>query len=157
MLREEGNSVSCFFFNPNVHPYTEHQRRLESARKFCDLAGVGLVGEPAYELEPFLRSLVHHEEARCPICYRYRLERVASFARESGFDAFSTTLLVSPHQEQDVIKEIGRDISEEFGINFYDRDFRPVWKRGREIAGEMELYRQQYCGCIYSEKERYLR
>ena len=77
-------------------------------------------------------------------------------AKQSGFDAFSTTLLVSPHQKHDVIKEIGRDIGEKFGMEFYDRDFRPAWNTGREIAEEMKLYRQQYCGCIYSEKERYL-
>jgi len=156
LLREEGNSVACCFFNPNVHPYTEHQKRLESAQKFCELADVELVGEPRYELEHFLRLIVHHEDARCPICYRYRLEKAASLAKQSRFDAFSTTLLVSPHQKHEIIREIGRDVGKEFGIQFYDRDFRPVWKSGRRIAAEMELYRQQYCGCIYSEKERYL-
>jgi len=157
LLREEGHSVSCIFFNPNVHPYTEHEKRLEAARTFCELADVELVGEPAYELEKFLRSIMYHEDERCPICYRYRLERVASVAKQGGFDAFSTTLLVSPYQKHNAIKEVGRDIGKGLGIEFYDRDFRPVWKRGREIAKEMDLYRQQYCGCVYSEKERYLR
>lgn len=156
LLREEGNSVACCFFNPNVHPYTEHQRRLAAAQKYCELAGVDLVGEPRYELEQFLRSIVHHEAERCPICYRYRLEEVASLAKQLGFDAFSTTLLVSPYQKHQSIKEAGQDVAERFGMDFYYRDFRPVWRKGRQIAGEMELYRQQYCGCIYSEKERHL-
>ena len=156
ILREEGHSVSACFFNPNVHPYLEHQRRLEAAEKFCASAGIGLVGEPEYELEQFLRLVVNHEEERCPICYRYRLERVAELAKREGFDAFTTTLLVSPHQKHNVISEIGQDVGKKAGIEFYYRDFRPAWKRGREIAKELELHRQQYCGCIYSEKERYL-
>lgn len=156
LLREDGHSVSCCFFNPNVHPYLEHQKRLEAAEKLCESAGVTLVGEPKYELEQFLRLVVHHEEERCPICYRYRLERVGELAKHEGFDAFTTTLLVSPHQKHDVIDEIGQEVGKKLGIEFYYKDFRPVWKRGREIAKEMELYRQQYCGCVYSEKERYL-
>jgi predicted adenine nucleotide alpha hydrolase (AANH) superfamily ATPase len=155
LLKEEGTAVSCCFFNPNVHPYLEHQKRLESARRFCELAGVPLVGEPRYELERFLRLVVNHEEERCPICYRYRLQEVAAVAKREQFDAFTTTLLISPHQRHDVISEIGREIGRESGVKFYYKDFRPAWKKGRQIAKEMDLYRQQYCGCIYSEKERY--
>ncbi len=156
LLKEEGHSVSCCFFNPNVHPYREHQKRLEAAEKLCASAGVPFVGEPEYELEQFLRLVVNHEDERCPICYRYRLERVAELAKREGFDAFTTTLLVSPHQKHEVIDEIGRETGKNFGIEFYYKDFRPVWKRGQQITKELELYRQQYCGCIYSEKERYL-
>lgn len=155
MLKQEGHSVSCCFFNPNVHPYTEHQKRLESAQKFCDQTGVDLIGEARYELERFLRLIVNHEEKRCSICYRYRLEEVASLGRHKHFDGFSTTLLVSPHQKREIIKQVGQEVGTEFGIKFYDRDFRPVWKRGCELAKQMELYHQQYCGCIFSEKERY--
>jgi hypothetical protein len=157
VLKEEGTAVWGCFFNPNVHPYLEHQKRLESARKFCELAGVPLICEPRYELEQFLRLVVNHERERCPICYRYRLEEVASVAKREGFDAFSTTLLVSPYQKHDIVAEIGGDVGEKAGIEFYYKDFRPAWSRGRRIAKEMDLYRQQYCGCIYSEKERYLR
>jgi predicted adenine nucleotide alpha hydrolase (AANH) superfamily ATPase len=156
MLKEEGTAVSCCFFNPNVHPYLEHQKRLESSRRFCELADVPLVGDPRYELEQFLRLIVNHEHERCPICYRYRLEEVALVAKREGFDAFSTTLLVSPYQKHDIIVEIGHEVGQKVGVAFYYKDFRPSWSKGRRIAKEMALYRQQYCGCIYSEKERYM-
>ena len=156
LLKEEGKLVACCFFNPNVHPYTEHQKRLEAAQKYCGLAGVDLMGEPRYELEEYLREIVNHENERCPICYRYRLTEVAALAKQQGFDAFSTTLLVSPYQKHDSIREVGQSVGERCGVEFFYADFRSVWKRGREIARDMGLYRQQYCGCIYSEKERFL-
>ncbi len=97
------------------------------------------------------------EKERCEICYRMRLERTAEKAKEIGIERFSTTLLVSPYQKFDKIIEIGNELSRVFGVNFIGEDFREGFKKAMKSAVELELYRQKYCGCIYSEAERYLK
>jgi predicted adenine nucleotide alpha hydrolase (AANH) superfamily ATPase len=104
----------------------------------------------------FLRTY-HRPEERCRYCYSIRLEATASEAKRDGFDGFSTTLLQSAHQDHALIKETGERVAQEVGIPFYYEDFRPGWKKGVEVSKAMGLYRQQYCGCIYSEKERFIR
>ena len=110
-----------------------------------------------YLLEEFLKNVSHRVEERCQFCYLFRLEAAAREAKRRGFDAFSTTLLQSTHQNHAVIRETGERISREVGISFYYEDFRQGWKRGLEVSKSMGLYRQQYCGCIYSEKERFFK
>ena len=109
-----------------------------------------------YLLEEFLRNVSHREKERCRYCYSIRLEATAQEAKKNGFDQFSTTLLQSTHQDHALIKETGERIANEIGVPFYYEDFRQGWKKGVEVSKAMGLYRQQYCGCIYSEKERYL-
>jgi len=99
----------------------------------------------------------HRVNERCQFCYSFRLEETAREAKGRGFNAFSTTLLQSTHQNHAVIKETGERIAQEIGIPFYYEDFRKGWRRGLEVSKSLELYRQQYCGCIYSEKERFLK
>ncbi|MCD6288252.1 MAG: epoxyqueuosine reductase QueH, partial [Candidatus Hydrogenedentes bacterium] len=99
--------------------------------------------------------VVGREDDRCAICYRMRLERAAEIAVEGGFDAFSTSLLVSPYQKHDLLKEIAETVSADKGIEFMYRDYRDIWKQTYELSREMDMYRQKYCGCIYSEEERF--
>ena len=108
-----------------------------------------------YLLEEFLRNVAPSPEKRCQYCYTVRLEAAAREAKKEPFDAFSTTLLYSIYQKHDLIKEIGERVAGEVGIPFYYEDFRPGWRKGVEVSKALGLYRQQYCGCIYSEKERF--
>jgi predicted adenine nucleotide alpha hydrolase (AANH) superfamily ATPase len=155
-MKEKGHEVVGYFFNPNIHPYQEYQKRLDALKQYSEKAGVEVVYRDDYLLEEFLRNISEKPEERCPYCYSVRLEATAREAKKRGFEQFSTTLLQSTHQNHPLIKETGERIADEVGIPFYYEDFRKGWKRGLEVSKAMGLYRQQYCGCIYSEKERYL-
>jgi hypothetical protein len=156
-IREEGNEVVGYFFNPNIHPYQEYQKRLDALKQYSDKGGLKVIYRDEYLLEEFLRNVSHRVKERCQYCYSLRLEAAAQEAKHKGFDAFSTTLLESGHQNHALIKETGERVAKEIGIPFYYEDFRQGWKRGVEVSKAMGLYRQQYCGCIYSEKERFLK
>ena len=155
-LGEQGNEVVGFFFNPNIHPYQEYRKRLEALKYYSEKTGLLVTYRDEYLLEEFLRSVVHREKERCQYCYALRLEATAREAKEKGFDRFSSTLLQSTHQDHTLIRETGERVARDVGVPFYYEDFRQGWRRGLEVSKAMGLYRQQYCGCIYSEKERFL-
>jgi hypothetical protein len=155
-IGEKGIEVVGYFFNPNIHPYQEYQKRLEALRQYSEMIGLKVIYRDEYLLEEFLRNVSQRPEERCQYCYSIRLEATAQEAKKNGFDQFSTTLLQSTHQNHRRIKETGEHFAKEVGIPFYYEDFRQGWKRGVEVSKSMGLYRQQYCGCIYSEKERYM-
>jgi len=155
-LQGRGADVVGFFFNPNIHPYQEYRKRLEALKDYSKKTGLNLISWDEYLLEEFLRNVSHCVDDRCRYCYRVRLEATAREAKEKGFDRFSTTLLESAHQKHDVIRETGEQVARDVGIPFHYEDFRAGWRTGVEVSKAMGLYRQQYCGCIYSEKERYL-
>ena len=154
-IGEKGIEVVGYFFNPNIHPYQEYQKRLEALRQYSEMIGLKVIYRDEYLLEEFLRDVSQRPEERCQYCYSIRLEATAQEAKKNGFDQFSTTLLQSTHQNHQRIKETGEHFAKEVGIPFYYEDFRQGWKRGVEVSKSMGLYRQQYCGCIYSEKERF--
>jgi hypothetical protein len=154
-LRESGHLIYGYFYNPNIHPFTEWQKRKDTLLEYARDNDFKVIVEDDYDLEGYLRELVHRETVRCRFCYAMRLRRAAQVARRGKFDAFSTTLLVSPYQKHDLIKEIGSAIAEETGVSFYYDDFRPGYREATEISRSLGMYRQQYCGCIYSEKDRY--
>jgi predicted adenine nucleotide alpha hydrolase (AANH) superfamily ATPase len=155
-LRARGEEVVGYFFNPNIHPYQEYQKRLSALKEYSEKVQLEVSYRDEYLLEEFLKNTSHRVDKRCGYCYRVRLESTAREAKEKGFDQFSTTLLQSAHQDHVLIRETAEGIAREIGIPFYYEDFRPGWKRGVEVSRAMGLYRQQYCGCIYSEKERYM-
>lgn len=154
-LRNEGHEVYGFFYNPNIHPYREYQQRLDTFKEFAAKTELEVIIKDEYELEKFLREAAYREDIRCKFCYHMRLEETAKFAKKGKFDAFTTTLLVSPFQKHNLIKEVGEGIAEKYSIPFYYMDFRGGFKEGVESSKEMMLYRQPYCGCIYSERDRY--
>jgi epoxyqueuosine reductase len=156
-LRKAGWIAHGFFYNPNIHPYQEQQRRLHALCSLAEDRELGLIVRPEYELEHFLRQVVFREENRCFICYSLRIEATAKLALKSKFDAFTSTLLYSKHQKHDLIRSIAEDAAGRHGIPFLYEDFRVGWSEGQEAAKAMGLYRQPYCGCIYSEGERYYR
>ncbi|MEW6387244.1 MAG: epoxyqueuosine reductase QueH [Thermodesulfobacteriota bacterium] len=157
VLRLSGHEVRGFFYNPNIHPYQEFGRRVAALEQFVGVAGLPMIWDRSYDLEEFLRMLVFRETERCRFCYQMRLSAVARAAREGRFDAFTSTLLYSKFQDHETIKELGEHLAQEEGVPFYYQDFREGWAKGVAASKEMGLYRQPYCGCIYSERDRYWR
>jgi len=147
--------VHGFFYNPNIHPYQEFARRAGALEEFARLRQLPVIWDRAYDLEGFLRQVVFREAERCRFCYHLRLLSAARTARGGKFDAFTSTLLYSKYQKHELIREIGEQVARETGLPFYYEDFRQGWQAGQAQSKELGLYRQQYCGCIYSERERY--
>ncbi len=155
-LRSAGFRVTGFFFNHNIHPYQEYRKRMETVREYAAMVDLEVRYRDEYRLEEFLRAVAGAPEERCRYCYASRLEAVAAEACRLGYEAFTSTLLYSRYQRHDTIRELGECIGEKYGIRFHYADFRQGWQKGIDISKQLALYRQQYCGCIYSEKERYL-
>jgi len=157
-LREEHSEyeVTGYFYNPNIHPYKEFARRLDTLKEFAAAIGLNnLVIDERYTLEEFLRRALAAVDGRCRSCYDMRMRQTASYAKEHGFDCFSTTLLVSPYQQHELIRQAAQAAAAAEGIPFMYIDFRPGWQQGVKISRQLEMYRQPYCGCIFSEKDRY--
>ncbi len=154
-LRAQGHQVSGYFYNPNIHPFREFKKRLAALRIFADREGFEVVYDSNYGLREYLRKVVHREQERCRICYDMRLGEVARLAAEQGFEAFSTTLLYSRYQQHGEIRSQGEELAVRHGLVFHYEDFRQGWQEGIDRSIALELYRQPYCGCIYSEQERY--
>ncbi len=157
VLKEEFSEIYAYWFNPNIHPYQEYVRRLESMKKLQEIKGLKVIYNDEYDIGRFIRSIAFREGKRCEICYYIRLSRCASVAKRGNFDLFTTTLLYSKHQKHELIIDIAEAVAKEKGVGFYYRDFRKGWRDGIEESLQLGLYRQQYCGCIYSEQERFLR
>jgi hypothetical protein len=154
-LRNEGFDVRGFFFRNNIHPYTECLKRQETLESYSKSMSLDVIYQQGYDLEGFLRNVAFREADRCTYCYHERLQSTALIAKRGKFDYFTSTLLYSKHQKHDLIKSIGESIGESVGVPFFYRDFRKGWKEGIEASKRIGMYRQQYCGCIYSEKERF--
>ena len=155
ILKDRGVEIKGLWVNPNIHPVTEYQNRLDSLRKLETLWHLDVQYIDNYGLKEFLRNVAGNEDKRCEYCYTVRLEKTAERAKETGADAFTTSLLVSPYQKFEMIIEIGRMMQERYSVEFYVEDFRKGFNDGRRMSKELGLYRQKYCGCIYSEMERY--
>lgn len=153
--RLEAAEITGTYFNPNIQPYSEHQRRHDTLLAYADKIGLRLIGEPMYDVTAWLRQVHGREEkgVRCRICIGGRLRHTAELAAGTGFKAFSTTLLISPYQDHDIIREEGERAAALHGVEFLYRDLRPRYRRSLELSREAGLYRQKYCGCIFSEAE----
>jgi predicted adenine nucleotide alpha hydrolase (AANH) superfamily ATPase len=156
-LGTEAITTVGYFYRTNIQPYSECLRRFESLRDYADRIRLNLIVAPEYDLEWFLRNLAFREKERCLFCYHTRLQATARIAKRGGFDAFSTTLLYSKYQNHDLIKEVAQNVAQAEAIAFYYADFRIGWSEGVKESKRLGMYRQQYCGCIYSEKERFYR
>lgn len=154
-LREQGHRVRGYFYNPNIHPYSEFTRRVQALKDFSQLAAFSVDIDEQYGLTEYLRRVVFQEDSRCSVCYDLRLERAARKAVGEKADAFTTTLLYSRYQNHEQIREKGMRLADRYGVEFYYEDFRPGWQEGIDRSRALGLYRQPYCGCVYSEQERY--
>jgi len=157
VLRASGHRVEGYFYNPNIHPYQEFLRRRDTLADYAGRVELPVLWETAYEVEEFFRLVAFRESERCRFCYRLRLVQAARAARKGGFEAFTSTLLYSRHQKHDLIREMAQEIAAETGVAFYYEDFRRGWNEGVARSKAMGLYRQSYCGCLFSERERYFR
>jgi len=157
-LRRRGIDVVGYFYNPNIHPYLEYRRRLESLYRASQAIDYKLLVETGYDIEDYFRAVAAHESFpdRCERCYELRLNRAAEVAKEKGLPRFTSTLFHSIYQDHDRMKRIAEDAAQKAGVEFLYIDFRDGWREGIELSKKLGLYQQKYCGCIYSERERYL-
>lgn len=147
--------LTGFFYNPNIHPYSEYRRRFIYARRFFSERQIPLLTE-AYQPEDYFLAIEGSftTPQRCWHCYQLRLEKTAQKGVAEKIKTISTTLLISPYQDHEQLKKIGFAIAAKWGLNFYYQDLRPLFRLSRQMAKEAELYLQKYCGCLFSEKER---
>lgn len=157
ILRAAGLSVMGFFYRHNIHPYTECLKRQEALDQYAEAADFRVIHQKDYDMKTFLQNVVFREADRCAYCYHDRLKSTALLAKRGNFDYFTSTLLYSRHQKHETIRAMGESLGKSVGVPFYYHDFREGWKEGIEASKQMGIYRQQYCGCIYSEAERYYR
>lgn len=155
LLRAQDIDITSMWFNPNIHPYMEYKNRYESYKKLMEIEKIPTIEIDNYGLIDFTRAVYNHEYERCRTCYEMRFDVIAKTAKEKGFDAFTSSLFVSPYQKHELLKTVAEEKAKEHGIEFLYIDFREGFKEGQEIAREMGLYMQKYCGCVYSEAERY--
>jgi predicted adenine nucleotide alpha hydrolase (AANH) superfamily ATPase len=161
MLRAEGFAVTGVFYNPNIHPLKEYLLRRAALLEAAERLELPLLWpdpeQVAWNPPQWLRAIPESADGnvRCRACFALRLGQAAGWARREGFDAFSSSLLYSRRQAHAIIAEEGEKAARRSGAAFLYRDFRPAWQEGIELSKEWGLYRQQYCGCLYSETERY--
>ncbi len=155
VLRGENFAVHGFFYNPHIQPYQEFEKRLDTLQSYAQNENLPLIVRADYDPQTFFRQVAFRETNRCLYCYSLRLNAAASLAKRSRFDAFTTTLLYSKHQQHQLIVSLAEEASGKYGIPFFYRDFRSGWREGQKRAKALGMYRQQYCGCVYSEMERF--
>ena len=152
-LRKEGIEPTIYWYNTNIHPYTEYKARRDTLKEYTKSININAIFEEEYGLNKFCKNVINNLETRCSdYCYKVRLEQTAKYAKENGYDAISTTLLVSPYQKHEILKKQGEEIAKKYGIQFLYRDFRVGFKEGQTKARELGMYMQKYCGCIFSEE-----
>ena len=162
---DEGIEPALFWYNPNIHPFTEYKSRKDTLVGFAQTKKLKLLlpdsqeqPENGYGLKPFIIAVFNEMEnidgRRCKLCYSMRLEKTAEFAANNGFNTFSTSLLISPYQNHDEIRRAGEEAAVKYGVDFYYNDFRPLFRQGQNEARSSGLYMQKYCGCIFSEEEK---
>jgi len=151
--------MTGLWFNPNIHPEDEYSRRLGAVRELAALGSLDIRYIGGYGLQDFERNLkldgagIQRPE-RCRVCYRMRMRETARECAKGGFDAFTSSLLVSPYQAHDLLVAEAEDAAGEYGVRFHYEDFRSGWSEGRTLSREAGFYRQYYCGCVYSRAER---
>ena len=157
VLKSEKIDVTGFWYNPNIHPFTEYRARRNCLREYAQEIGLPLIEKNDYALRPFVREVAADIVNRCIKCYEMRLFETAKAAKDNGFDSFTSSLFISPYQNHELMKEVAERAAAEYGVEFLYRDFREVFKAGQAFAREHEFYMQKYCGCVFSEEERYLK
>ena len=156
VLKKEGIVPTIYWYNPNIHPYTEYKSRRESLKEYAKIMNLQAIIDEDYGLDEFCVQAVKDLKNRCTnYCYPVRIERTCKYAKEHGYDAVTTTLLYSIYQNHDFIKEYMKKTCERYELEFVYRDFREGFWEGHNKAKELGLYMQKYCGCIFSEEDRY--
>lgn len=154
-LKEAGADITAFWYNPNIHPFKEYEARRDCLVQYLEKEGVPLIVKEDYGLREFVKNVASNIEGRCVYCYSVRLEETAKYAKEKGFDAFTSTLFASLYQDHDLMVKKAEELAEKYGVRFYYKDFRPNFREGNKTARDSGLYMQKYCGCVFSEEDRY--
>ena len=157
VLRADGFEVTGYWYNPNIHPFTEYRSRRNTVRDYAAAIELPVIERDDYGLRPFVREVADNIEGRCVKCYEMRLYDTARMAAEGGFDSFTSSLFISPYQNHELMRDVAERAAFQYGVRFEYRDFRPYFKAGQERARELNMYIQKYCGCVFSEQERYLK
>lgn len=155
---KENFDITIYYYNPNIDTNEEYQHRLEEQKRYCEVVGIKVI-EDGYNSEEFLSQVKGLEKereggARCPVCFKLRLEKTANKAKELGFDCFGTTLTVSPHKNAEIINCIGKAVQQSTAIEFLEGNYKKQdgYKKSIELSKKYNLYRQNYCGCIFSKE-----
>ena len=154
-LREEGIEPVAFWYNPNIHPWKEYQARRDCLLTYAPTIGMEVLVQEDYGLREFVQHVAGDIDGRCTYCYEHRLEETAKFAAANGFEAFTTTLLASVYQRHELIAAAAERFGRQYGVQFLYRDFRLNFRAGNQRARELGFYMQKYCGCVFSEQDRY--
>lgn len=154
-LRSEGTEPTGFWYNPNIHPFTEYKMRKNTLTEYARSINMKLIVQNEYGLRNFITAVYPDFDNRCGQCYQIRLFETAKYAVENGFDRFTTTLLVSPYQNHELICQTAERAANEYNVRFEYHDFRVGFREGQNKARELGMYMQKYCGCIFSEEDRY--
>lgn len=157
-LREHNIEPVAYWYNPNIHPYKEYEARKNCLKEYTKIIEVEAIFEDEYGLKDFCKNTINDLENRCTnYCYKVRLEKTVQYAKQNGYDTFTTTLFVSPYQKHEQLKKICEELAQKYDINFLYIDFRPGFRQGQAKARELGLYMQKYCGCVFSEEDRFMR
>ena len=154
-LREGGVEPVSLWFNPNIHPWQEYKARRDTLIDYGASVNMDVRVLDDYGLRDFVRAVASDIDHRCAHCYTIRLGTAAKYAAENGFRAFTSSLLISPYQNHELLRQVGEEMARWYGVAFLYRDFRPGFRAGQAKARELGLYMQKYCGCVFSEEERY--
>jgi predicted adenine nucleotide alpha hydrolase (AANH) superfamily ATPase len=154
LFREQGYYVTGYFYNPNIHPQREYLRRLETLQSYCGTENFCLLVRE-YGPEAYFREVTAHPDERCRHCYRLRLEETAQAAASAGYPNIATTLVLSPYQDHRTLREEGEAAAARHGVTFIYEDLRSGYRESMDTSRRLGLYRQKYCGCFFSKKERF--
>ena len=157
VLRGDHYDVTGYWYNPNIHPFTEYRARRNTLRDYAATIELPMIEQDDYALRPFIREVAEDIGNRCVHCYEMRLFEAARTAKDNGFDSFTSSLFISPYQNHELMREVAERAASEHGVEFLYRDFRPYFRAGQDKARELGFYMQKYCGCVFSEQERYLK
>ena len=153
IVKEEDFSITAFYYNPNIQPKFEYERRKKTLQDFCDKENTDLIIADDYNLTKFVSESINLNEkfkSRCEYCYYTRLKKTFEYAKTLGYTSVMTTLSISPYQNQELIKKIGYELMKEYNINYIHLDYTTIFREGQKKASELKLYKQKYCGCIFS-------
>ncbi|HHY63687.1 MAG TPA: epoxyqueuosine reductase QueH [Clostridiaceae bacterium] len=154
LMGRPGMELEGFFYNPNIHPTEEFNKRKDTVKRMSEDLGLPVFFDDENRLDLWKHDLENKDKSiRCRTCYAIRLEKIAQFTKMNGFDGFTTSLLISPYQNHDLIREMGSRAAEKYGLSFHYEDFRNLYRKGREISRARNYYMQKYCGCIFSYGE----
>lgn len=156
-------NITVFYYNPNIFPAEEYKERADEVERFIkEIPAMSPIHFQCGEYHPeiFFEAVKGHEKDkeggdRCEICFRLRLKEAARLAAEGGYDYFTTTLSISPLKNAALLNDIGEEMGRDFGVRYLNSDFKKKngYKRSTELSAEYHLYRQNYCGCVFSKRE----